>query len=180
MEYYSAKIQHSAGTVKRFVRLQYDTFEWWRKLLLFVLSIAAILAGLALGSSIAAILALFVGCVIMTNINSRADTIAEQTVSAMQGNFPQLHYTFSKDGFTDGEGRPVIPYERLFRLIRDEQYLYLFTGKATGYMLERSSVCGENLADGLMQFLSDQSGLSWTSPFSLLTFRLRDVFPVRK
>ena len=30
MEYYSAGIQHSAETVKRFVRLQYDTFEWWR------------------------------------------------------------------------------------------------------------------------------------------------------
>ena len=53
MEYYSAEIQHSAETVKRFVRLQYDTFEWWRKLLLFLLSVAAILAGLALGSSVA-------------------------------------------------------------------------------------------------------------------------------
>ena len=180
MEYYSAGIQHSAETVKRFVRLQYDTFEWWRKLLLFLLSVAAILAGLALGSSVAAILALFVGCVILTNINSRADSVAEQTISAMHGSFPLLHYTFSEDGFTDGEDRPVIPYDRLFRLVEDEQYLYLFTGKATGYMLERGSVRGEEASGGLMQFLSAHSGLSWTKPFSLLTFRIRDVLPFRK
>ena len=91
-----------------------------------------------------------------------------------------LNTYFSEDGFTDGEDRPVIPYDRLFRLVEDEQYLYLFTGKATGYMLERGSVRGEQASGGLMQFLSGRSGLSWTKPFSLLTFRLRDVLPFRK
>ena len=85
-----------------------------------------------------------------------------------------------RKGFKDGEERPVIPYDRLFRLVKDEQYLYLFTGKATGYMLERSSVRGEDTSEGLIRFLSGRSGLSWTRPFSLLTFRLRDVLSFRK
>ena len=45
MVLFQAQMQHSAETVKRFTHLQYDTFEWWRKLLLFSLSAALILFG---------------------------------------------------------------------------------------------------------------------------------------
>lgn len=180
MELYTARMQHSRETVRHFVRVQYDSFEWGRKLLMFVLSVAVILAGLASGTSLVAILCLFVGCILLTNSNARADSVADGVIEAMHGSFPALSYRFTAEGFTDGEDRPVVPYDRLYRLIDDGEYLCLFTSKASGYMLRRDSVAGEGGADGLMRLLSEKSGLPWQKPFKLLSFRLRDILPMKR
>ena len=179
MELYSAEIQHSAETIKRFTKLQYDTFEWWRKLLLLALSVILILFGLSSGSSVAMVFCLFAGCLLLTNLSFRANSVAEGVAEAMHGKYPLLHYSFSETGFTDGEDRPEVPYGSLYRLIADERYLYLFVSKASGYMLSRDSVKGEGDIAGLMALVSEKSNLSWKGPFSLLTFSLRDLLPQR-
>ena len=180
MPLYTASMQHSAETVKIFTRLQYDTFEWWRKLLTLFLSALLILSGFfygsASGSSILTIGCLFVGCILFTSLNARANAVADQVVEALQGKFPTLQYSFSETGFTDGDDRPIVSYDRLFRLIEDEQYLYLFSSKASGYMLSKVSVRGEGDVAGLMELLAQRSGKPWKKPFSLLTFRIWDLF----
>ena len=180
MELYSAGMQHSAETVRHFTLLQYNTFEWWRKLLFFLLSAVLIVFGISSLSSLAMIFCLFAGCMILTNLNMRANSIADGVIEAMHGRFPQLHYVFTESGFTDGEDRPEVPYQKLFCLIADEQYLYLFTSKASGYMIEKKSVLGQGGAEGLKVFLAQKAGIPWKKPFSLLTFSLRDILPQRK
>ena len=180
MALYSAEMQHSAETIRQFTKLQYNTFEWWRKLLLLALSAVLILFGLRSGSSIAMVFCLFAGCLLLTNLDFRANSVADGVSEAMHGRYPLLSYSFSEDGFTDGEDRPEVLYNSLYRLIADERYLYLFVSKASGYMLSRDSVLGEGGADGLMAFLSEKSGLEWKKPFSLLTLSLRDLLPKNK
>ena len=175
MKLYTAKMQHSADTVRAFTLLQYNTFEWWRKGIIFVLSVVLILLGLSLRSSILVILCLFAGCILLTNSNTRATSVAEGVIEAMQGNFPLLTYSFTETGFSDGEDRPAVPYQKLYRLIEDNQHLYLFASKASGYMVQKASVEGEKGADGLMELISQQSGLKWTKPFSLFSFSLKDL-----
>jgi hypothetical protein len=180
MELYQAEIRHSAETVKRFTLLQYNTFEWWRKLLFLVLSAVLILFGLVSkpdsASPVLNIFCIFAGCFLFTSLNSRANGIADSVIEAMHGQFPVLQYSFSDSGFTDGEERPFVPYGKLFRLIEDEEYLYLFVSKASGYMIEKKSVKGPEDLPGLMELLSSRTGLGWQKPFSLMTFRLKDIF----
>ena len=95
MEQYTAEMRHSAETVRRFTLVQYNTFEWWRKILLLAVSAGLILFGAvygpASGSSALTILSIFIGCILFTNLNFRANTVADQVSEAMRGNFPTLH-----------------------------------------------------------------------------------------
>lgn len=180
MVLYQAEMQHSAETVKRFTHLQYDTFEWWRKLLLFILSALLILFGVFFGSSsgfsILTVFCIFAGSILFTNLNTRANMVADQVIEAMQETYPVLQYSFSESGFTDGKDRPTVSYAKLFRLISDEEYLYLFASKASGYMIRKKSITGEGGAQGLMDLISQKSGLSWQNPVSFLTFSIKDLY----
>lgn len=175
MDLYTANMQHNAETVRKFTLLQYNTFEWWRKGALLALSVLLILLGLSMHSPVLVILCLFAGCILLTNSDTRAAAVADGVIEAMHGNFPLLTYSFTEASFSDGKDRPTVPYQKLYRLIADEQYLYLFVSKASGYMVQKVSVEGEKGAEGLMELISQQSGLQWTKPFSLLSFSLRDV-----
>ena len=176
MELYTARMRHSADSVRRFTRLQYDTFELWRKLLMLGLSAGCMLLGIASGPGLFAVLCIFVGAMLLTNLNARANAVADGVIEATGGSFPVLEYRFGESAFRDGEDRPAVEYARLMRLVADDEYLYLFVSKASGYMIERASVQGEGGGDGLMRLLADRSGLRWRRPFSLLTFRLRDLW----
>lgn len=180
MVLYQAEMQHSAETVKRFTHLQYDTFEWWRKLLLFILSALLILFGVFFGSSsgfsVLTVFCIFAGSILFTNLNTRANMVADQVIEAMQETYPVLQYSFSETGFTDGKDRPTVSYAKLFRLISDEEYLYLFASKASGYMIRKKSITGEGGAQGLMDLISQKSGLSWQNPVSFLTFSIKDLY----
>ena len=180
MVLYQAEMQHSAETVKRFTHLQYDTFEWWRKLVLFILSALLILFGVFFGSSsgfsILTVFCIFAGSILFTNLNTRANMVADQVIEAMQETYPVLQYSFSESGFTDGKDRPTVSYAKLFRLISDEEYLYLFASKASGYMIRKKSITGEGGAQGLMDLISQKSGLSWQNPVSFLTFSIKDLY----
>ena len=180
MERYSACMQHSADSVKRFVRLQYQTFEWWRKLIILLLSVFCMLAGIASRSPVLTVFCLFAGALLITNIDRREQSVAEEVIRAVQGQYPRLEYAFSDTGFTDGEDRPTVPYRGLIRLIADEDYLYLFSSRASGYMIDKGTVEGPEGADGLMRLIAEQSGLVWSGPVTLLSFRLRDLKTLRR
>ena len=72
MVLYSAEMKHSAETVKKFTLLQYNTFEWWRKGLLLLLSAALVLFGISVHSPIPMILCLFAGCFFFSRISPTA------------------------------------------------------------------------------------------------------------
>jgi len=178
---FTAAITHNESTVKRFTALQYGTFEFGRRVVLLLFSLGLIVYGasrLLTGESIIAIILLFLGCILLTNIDHRAESIADEVIKAMNGSFPTLSYSFGEDSFTDGENRPAVPYSRIYRLISDDEYLYIFTGKATGYMFPAGSVqdaSGALAAEELKSFLCEKSGLEWTRPLALMSFSLKDI-----
>ena len=99
MTLYSAEMKHSSDTVKRFTVIQYDTFEPLQKIIRIVLALALIVIGALSGSSAAMILLLFLGCILLTNLNTKAASIADELERALHGKFPELTYSFSETGF---------------------------------------------------------------------------------
>ena len=95
MALYTARMQHSAETVRQFTQTQYDTFEWWRKLMFFTLSAVLIVFGISLHSSVLTVFCLFAGCMVLTNLNARANSVADGVIEAMKGSYPQLDYLFT-------------------------------------------------------------------------------------
>ena len=174
---YTAEMHHSRETLNRFIRVQYDTFEFGRKAILFAAAVGLILFGIAKAAAAAllSVICLIGGCLLLTNIDAKAKSVADGVAEAMKGKYPSLQYSFSDSGFRDGEGKEEVPYSRLFRLMADEKYLYLFISKASGYMLELSTVSGEADAEGLKSFLSGKTGLKWLRPVTLMNFNIKDL-----
>lgn len=175
MNEYRASMKHSSETLKRFTTLQYDTFEPGRKLLLFVLAVVLIIIGSVSGSTPVLVFCLFAGCVLLTNLNAKATSVADQVEKAMNGKFPEIHYAFGETGFTDGPDRPTVSYDRLIRLSADAEYLYLFVSKASGYMIDARTVDGVNGSEGLKQFIAERSHLAWKRPITLANLTLKDL-----
>lgn len=179
---FTALMSHSEATIRRFTKVQYNTFEFARKCIVLLLAVVLILFGASQlfgTASVLGIASLLIGCVVLTNRNARSEAIADEVAKAMHGTFPCLHYLFSETGFSDGKDRPEVPYTSLFRLIADDDYLYLFTSKASGYMIEAASISAadtqENALAEFKAFLAERSSLVWTRPLSLWSISLRDV-----
>jgi len=87
---------------------------------------------------------------------------------------PSMQYEFHKDAMKiSGEGSMSIPYKKIARLAEDPEYLYVFMGKDSVCMIERSSVKPDS--DALQEFLAKKTGLDWLNEKSLLTVNLADV-----
>ena len=176
MPQFTAAMHHSRETLKKFTRVQYDTFESGRKAVLFLASAALVVFGVyeTAASVLLSGVCLIAGCLLLTNLNTKADNVAAGVAEAMKGSYPVIAYQFTAHGFTDGPDRPEVPYAGLYRILCDEDYLYFFTSKASGYMVSASSVKGGS-AEDLKALVSRQSGLEWKHPVNLMNFRLKDA-----
>ena len=67
-----------------------------------------------------------------------------------------------------------IKYNKLTRLVQDENYLYLFLAKDSMCMLERDSLRPAD-PEGFMAFLAEKTGLAWRREKSILSMNLWDV-----
>lgn len=169
---YTATMKHDAGTIGRLVEMQRRTFQFGRRATHLFLSAALILYGLLADKSmITSYLALMVGCVMVTGLNAGVRRQTRRILQEMNGEFPQSRYTFSEKGFRFYDKGEDISYQKLICLVEDREYLYLYISKQSAYMVDRSSISGGSPA-ALKAFLSEKSGLDWTRPNSLLTFRL--------
>ena len=189
MTLFTARMPHSRETLRRFTRLQYNTFEFGGKAILLLISLALIVFGagqMLADGTILGIAALLVGCLVLTNLNAKADGIADDVAKAMGGKYPTLEYTFCESSFSFGEGdeKKEIPYASLFRILEDGEYLYLFTSKASGYMVLAASVtAADGSADAcgaLKARIASAASLSWTRPLSIWSFSLRDLLALKK
>lgn len=175
MPIYRAKMKHSADTIKKLVQTQYDTFQFGRKILNMAIAFGLILFGLyADPSMFMPLIALFVGCVLLANINAVPRMRAKEVLQQMGGKFPKSDYSFLEKGFKFYDKGEIIPYSSLIRLVEDRQYLYLYVSEQSAYMMDKGTVTGGSLED-LKTFLKIETGLTWTRPASLFNFKLKDV-----
>lgn len=177
---YRAKMKHNATTITKLVQTQYDTFQFKNKLVQVLVGFGLILFGLfAPKEWFMPWIALFVGCVMLANLNLVPKRQSKQILSQMGKNFPKSDYTFSDDGFTFYDKGDRISYKSLIRLVEDGQYAYLYVSQMSAYMVDKRTITGGTV-EQWKAFLADRSDLSWSRPASLLTFRFKDLFPKKE
>ena len=180
MPIYRAKMKHTASTIKQLVQTQYDTFQFGKKLVHIVIAFALILFGLYADQTMyMPIIALFVGCVMIANVNAVPRSQAKQVLRQMGNKFPKSDYSFLEEGFKFYDKGEVIPYSNLIRLVEDKQYMYLYISQQSAYMVDKGTVTGGTVSE-LKDFLKIETGLSWTRPANLLNFRFKDLFPKKE
>lgn len=180
MAKYRAKMQHSKDTIYKLVQTQYDTFQFHKKLIHTLIAFGLILFGLYADQSMfMPLIALFVGCVMLANLNAYPKAQAKEVLKMMGDNYPQSDYYFGGGSFTFNKEAEPVPYRKIIRLVEDREYLYLYVSKQSAYMVDKRTISrGEDL--DLKEFLAIETGLKWTRPASLLRFNLKDLFPKTK
>lgn len=174
---YHAKMKHSQRTIAKLVQTQYDTFQFKNKVVQALVGFGLVLFGLfAPGEMIMPWIALFVGCVMLANLNTVPKRQTKKLLAQMGKKYPQSDYTFGEEGFRYYDKGDTIGYKSLIRLVEDNQYCYLYVSTVSAYMVDKGTVTGGSVEE-FKAFLADKADLSWTRPASLLTFRLKDLFP---
>lgn len=177
---YHAKMRHNTTTITKLIQTQYDTFQFKNKLAQVLVGFGLVLFGLfAPKEWFMPWIALFVGCVMLANLNLVPKRQAKQVLAQMGKNFPKSDYTFSDAGFTFYDKGDSIPYKSLIRLVEDDRYCYLYISQMSAYMVDKRTITGGTV-EAWKNFLSSKADLSWTRPASLLTFRFKDLFPPKE
>ena len=172
MKRFTAQIRHSYDTILRMCRVQDDTFNFGRKILMALLGLALTVLGAWNLSSVAGLVFALVGCWLLVSLNFPARNRAQSIREALQGEYPTNRYEFYDKHFVLlAKNHDLIRYDRLQRLVEDEQYCYLFINREASYMLEKASLGGQT--DAFKAFLSKETGLEWTQPYRLSTFNLK-------
>lgn len=180
MAKYRAKMQHNKNTIYKLVQTQYDTFQFHKKLIHMLIAFGLILFGLYADQSMfMPLIALFVGCVMLANINAYPKAQANEVLKMMGENYPQSDYHFDNDSFTFNKDAEPVPYSKIIRLVEDREYLYLYVSRQSAYMVDKKTISRGKDMD-LKDFLAIETGLKWTRPASFLRFNLKDLFPKTK
>lgn len=177
MPIYRAKMKHSSDTIRRLIQTGYDTFQFKRKLINAVIAFGLILFGLYADQSMfMPWIALFAGCVMLANLNVIPKKQTREVLNQMGGKFPRSDYSFYEKEFKFYDKGDPISYKKLIRLIEDRQYMYLYVSEQSAYMVDKATVTGGD-AEDLKTYLAIETGLKWSRPASLFSFKLADLFP---
>ncbi len=170
---FTAAIQYSEKTVRKLAEVQYTTFNFTKKIGQMLLGVALILAGIFIGSH-AAIVALFVGCIVIVSLDFLPRQTAKQICRQYNGSFPNVKYYFTHTGLRTQMVPEEAPYKTMVRLIDDGTYLYLFLKDHSAFMVEKATVKGGSV-DALKTMVESRSGLQWKKPFSLIGLKIKDI-----
>ena len=125
MPIYTAKMKHSEATIIRLAETRYNTFQFGKKLIRLGLALVLIMIGLYLGGdNITPWICLFVGCVLITGLNTRPRSEGRKIFQQLNGKSLESQYSFFEDGFKFYDDGELIPYKKLIRLVEDKEYLY--------------------------------------------------------
>lgn len=176
---FTAKMVHDESTIVKLSMTQYNTFEYGKKLVRIVIALALIVYGLYADSSmLTPIICLLLGCFLMANVSLRPRVRGKKIAEQLHGNYPRSEYSFTEKSFTFSDKGEEVPYGKLMRLVEDREYMYLYISRESAYMVTKSTVSGTG-PEALKKYLSDKTGLKWTKPFSLLTFRFKPFWSGR-
>lgn len=149
MPIFQATIQHDDKTFESLAHMQYDLFCKSNRIGRTVLSIAAILLGIAYSESWWGILAIGYGCYLTTSTYSAANHTAHKLANQIRAagmDFPSSRYEFLEEGLrvvTLPENKvlgDVLAYGAICQLGEDYNYFYVFRDQFGGYMIPKSEL----------------------------------------
>ena len=181
MSIYTASIQQSRQTIKRFSVLRYNIFQTKQKLAVMLLSAALIAFAMAVITTypLGGAGLLFLACIVIANIDAPAEYAANRVAEMTGGRYPRLSYHFFDSGYRIADTKVSVSYRSLSCLAEDEDHLYLFQTPQYGNMLKKSTIQGADGVEGLKKMLGEKTGLKWKKELPVFTRRLTSAFSFR-
>lgn len=120
------------------------------------------------------------GAIALMNVGASAKARADRILAAVRqkGAFPRTTLTFKADeiGIKERSGlTDSLPYSGILRLIRDDEYWYLFISRTAAYMLPMAGLNGQISPARFEALLQQKTGLEFARPFNLLRVNLADI-----
>lgn len=180
MEIYRAKIKYDKKTIYQLAKTISKTYRLPFRIIAyfcgFIMIVCALFIPMGYTNSLTF---LVVGCLLITGIDAPAKYRAQLSFNSVGKRDIVGKYSFLGNSFTLTADEHVteLEYDKIVRLVEDDEYLYIFTNKTSAFMLEKASV-KPHTSKNLMRFLADKTGQKWRGVFSLFSFRL-DLFKRR-
>ena len=172
---FTAKMNHTSETVKKFMRIQYGVFNSSKVLIQTVLSAALIASGLFFSQkTFLSIGCLIIGCLSIANLDMIPNYSANRIISSFKNSFPVSDYSFYENGFNDCKTDQIVLYSKIIKIISDSSFYYIFVSKQYGYMIEKSSVA-KNTNQTFNGFLTNKTHLKWEKPFLIYSFSIKEI-----
>ena len=183
MAIYEATIQHNDKTFEDLARMQYDLFCKSNRLGRTILSLVAVLLGIAYSESWWGILVIGYGCYLMTSTYSSSNHTAHKLAKQIRAagmDFPSSRYEFTEEGMqviTLPENKPlgdIMPYGEFRKLGEDRGYFYIFRDQYGGYMIPKKELEDQ---ENFRYFIQRKSGLKFERkmpPIARLMQKMKD------
>ena len=183
MAIFEATIQHNDKTLEDLAHMQYDLFCKGNRLGRTILSLAAVLLGIAYSESWWGILVIGYGCYLMTSTYSSSNHTAHKLAKQIRAagmDFPSSRYEFTEEGMqviTLPENKPlgdIMPYGDFRKLGEDRGYFYIFRDQYGGYMIPKKELEDQ---ENFRYFIQRKSGLKFERkmpPIARLMQKMKD------
>ena len=183
MAIYEATIQHDDKTFEDLARMQYDLFCKGNRVGRTILSLAAILLGVANSENWWGYLAIGYGCYLTTSTYSSSNHTAHKLAKQIRAagmDFPSSRYEFTEEGMqviTLPENEPlgdILPYGKFRKLGEDRSYFYIFRDQYGGYMIPKKELEDQ---ENFRYFIQRKSGLKFERkmpPIARLMQKMKD------
>jgi len=164
MPIFQSTIQHDDKTFEALAHMQYDLFCKSNRVGRTILSVAAILLGIANSEAWWGILVIAYGCYLTTSVYASANHTAHKLSKQIRENgmdFPSSRYEFMEHGMRiialpeEKVIGKLVKYEEFLKLGEDGDSFYLFPNPHGGYMIPKSELAGE---DDFRSFLEHKTG----------------------
>lgn len=179
---YTAKMQHTEDSIRRLSAIQYHTFRPGVRLLWLATGVGSILGAIYSGADqLLFYLLMFAGCWLIMNLDLPAKHRADKIIASAKGALPSTRYHFREEDFTVKSSgyEKQTAYRKLYALVEDDRYLYLFLNRDSGYMVDKSTLSPGDMS--LFQAaLETRSGLDFRKPTTPLNLNLRRFFKPEK
>lgn len=182
MELFTAHITQSKDTIARYTEIQFNLFRRKEKIFFLIFAFSVVIIGLSLlnTNNTLGLIIILIGCLALTNTNVLSRAAADRVAAMFNGNFPTLHYVFTDNEIIVSSTEKKIEYNNLCRISEDKDYLYLFETPYYCLMVDIRSISGEGGTEKLKKLITDESGLTFEKPMTILSFSLDDIFHKRK
>ena len=171
----TAKMAHSKESVELMCITQYNTFEFRKKVILYVIAVALIVFGIIgkVATSIS-LVCIMIGCFMLTGSNAVAKSRADAVIKQLGGQLPVFNYSFGPTKFSFNPDTEPVSYTSFSRLAEDSGYLYMFLQNRAAFMVPKNAVSGGSVND-LKELIARKSNLTWKQPVTLLNFSLKSL-----
>lgn len=177
--HFEAKMIFNDETIRRMFRTEFYIYEGVQRIAWMGIAFALVILALFVKiPDVFKVLCLLVGCAMfaMPDFLSR---VAAEGVIMQRGGAETTVSCRINDGGVDVENGAHIPFDKIDRLVEDEQYFYLFQSRQMAVMVPKGSLLPAN-PERLAKFLAKKTGKDWQRTKSLLSLNLKDLIQMVK